>query len=84
MTDTEAQLRKRIKFLLELYPRLGPSMLQTALGTSLPPGLWKPILEQMIQEGEVSRLQETHDTPAGRSQTYTILTLPEHKAAKAA
>ena len=84
MTDSIELLRKRIKFLLGVFPKLGPSMLQVALGTSLSPGIWKPILEQMIQEGEVQRHQETLDTPAGRSVTYTILSLPDAKAVKAA
>jgi len=74
---TKDDIQQRIVYFLGIYPRMSPSMLQVALGTSLPPVLWKPILDAMIRNGEVRKAQISATTPKGRFQTYKVLTLPD-------
>ena len=73
---TEDMIRHRILHTLEIYgPKLSPSMLQIGIGTGFPPALWRPVLERMIELGEVSRTQVQATNPVSkRDQTYTILT----------
>lgn len=72
---SEQWIVDRITHTLTIYPRLSNSMLQVGVGTSLPPSVWKPILQRMIDTGSVQRKQITAQTPDGRSQVYTILSL---------
>lgn len=78
MTDTESSTafyRERIKKILSIYPRLSPSMLHTGLGPSTPAQLWKPILQQMVDEGLV---KQEITTVGGRSYTTLELANPPH------
>jgi hypothetical protein len=75
MADTAAQLRSKIIHVLSVYPKLSPSMLQVGLGTSLPPNIWKPHLEDLIIEGVIIRNQKVVESPIGRTQNYVILEL---------
>lgn len=80
--DTEQTIRDKIVHVLSIYPRISVSMLQIGVGTSLMPGLWKPILQRMIQEGQVLEERKMYRTPTDRQQSYTILSLnPDFKAA---
>lgn len=79
MTDTTEQIRAKIAHILGIFPILSPSMLQVALGTSLPSTLWKPLLEDMVAEGIVLRQAVSTETPAGRQQSYTTLSLAPAK-----
>lgn len=68
-------IEKRIHLILSVYPKVSPSMLQVALGTSLPPAVWRPVLEKMITQGTVVRGSVAATTPHGRYQTYRTLEL---------
>lgn len=71
----EDMIRQRILHTLWIYPKLSPSMLQIGIGTGFPPALWHPVLERMIDNGEVIRSQTQATNPVSkRDQTYTILT----------
>jgi hypothetical protein len=69
-------IRQRILHALFIYPKLSMSMLQIGIGTGFPPALWHPVLERMIENGEVVRTQVQAQNPVSkRDQTYTILQL---------
>lgn len=75
-----AQLREKILFGLSIYKYLNPSMLHVFLGTSTPSSLWKDqVLEQLLAEGAVVKTDIQLTSPSERSQSYTILHLPENK-----
>jgi hypothetical protein len=77
MSDTAVQLRSKIIHVLSVYPQLSPSMLQVGLGTSLPPNIWKPHLDELIEEGVILRTQRVVESPIGRAQNYVILELAQ-------
>ena len=75
-TPSKIELVKaRIVHVLRIYPRISPSMMQTGIGPNTPPNIWRPILEEMINEGIVSRTQETNQSETGRWKTSVILSL---------
>ncbi len=71
-------IRARILFILYHYPTLSPSMLQASLG--IKPTDWKPILEELIEEGNIERTSVSAYSPTGRSHMLTKLSLalPAH------
>lgn len=73
--STEEAIRKKIVFILELYPVILPSMLQIGLGTQTPPAMWRPILNQMVAEGTIMREEKHATAPTGHSKFYTKLSL---------
>lgn len=75
VTESEQIIREKLTHVLSIYPRLSPSMLQVGIGTSLPPSLWKPVLQQMIKEGLIRQEQYSAKTPTDRVQVYTVLSL---------
>jgi hypothetical protein len=77
--DSEKTIRDKIIHVLTIYPRISTSMLQIGVGTSLMPGLWKPILQGMIQEGIIIQERKIFKTPTDRDQSYTILSLNPDK-----
>src|SRR3990172_6202219 len=77
-------VRDRIIHVLTIYPILSPSMLQVGLGTSTQPGLWRPVLERMIDEGVVIVEEVQLEHPSGRSYPYKKLSLQPLSITKAA
>lgn len=73
--EETALIVQRIQHVLQYFPKLSHSMLQIGLGPSLAAKVWRPILDEMIIEGEVVVETVTTTTPSGRSQTYTIISL---------
>ena len=71
----EYYMRQRILSTMRIYPRISPSMLQSGLGPHNPPSIWRPVLEDLIAEGLVQRLQESVQNERGRFRTVTILQL---------
>jgi hypothetical protein len=75
--NPENKIREKILRVLSRYPKVSPSMLQTALGTSLPPAIWKPIMGKMQGEGLI-RIHNGHDTGSGgRAETFTVIELAQ-------
>lgn len=66
-------LREKILFGLEIYPAVSPTMLHTFLGTATSTHVWKPILNDLIAEGLVARVEVTMTSPHDRTQTYSVL-----------
>jgi hypothetical protein len=73
--QTVSKVREKIIFSLTIYPVLSPSMVQIAVTPVVPPSVWRPILEQLIEEGIVERRNQLLDTPAGNQKVKTLLSL---------
>ena len=84
VSESEQVIRDKIYDALTVYPVQSPSMLQTKIGAALPGSLWKPILEKMVNEGIVARINETHTLSSGQERNFTKLSLVErvHKSKK--
>jgi len=76
-TDEEDgdEFARKIVHILRNYPIISPSMLQIAIGSSLPTSVWKPVLERLITEGVVERNFVVQESSKGRHQSYTFLRL---------
>ncbi len=75
MSEAEEMIREKITHVLSIYPKLSPSMLQTGIGTSMPPFLWRPVLLDLISKSIVKMEEEVREAPSGRHRLYTILSL---------
>jgi len=83
MTDTVDEIDSdefeaiaiRIKHILEIYPRISPTMLQAGLGPQVKPEFWRPVLEDMVANGVVMQQTHTSKSPAGRYNDYQIVSL---------
>jgi hypothetical protein len=71
----DSLLRKRMITTLLIYPRISPSMMQVAIGPHHKPYMWRPVLESLIKEGVIERLQESRQSERGRWRTLIILQL---------
>ena len=68
-------LEARILEIFSVYPRISPTMLQSALGPSLSPELWRPILERLIREDLIDHTAELPPVGSKRTRAYTVLEL---------
>ncbi len=74
--QTPEQIEAKILHILGIYPVISPTMLQSGLGPYTKPELWRPALIELIAAGKVVESQESLQTPAGRYNAYTKLSLP--------
>lgn len=74
-TEVDKVLRERILHVLGIWTRLSPSMLQVGIGPAMPPKIWHPVLNRLIEEGIVLREKQVARTPSGRDLEHTILML---------
>lgn len=74
--ETANKTAAKIRHILQIYPRISPSMLHIALGP-LTIKEWRPILDEMIAERIVNLETVYKVSPLNRSQSYTILSLNE-------
>lgn len=77
--ETTSYIRKRILHVLSIYPKLSHSMLQVGIGTALSPKMWRPILDDLIEEGAIQEDTIVAVGPTERTQSYTILELVSKK-----
>ena len=68
-------IRDKILKVLEIYPRISPSMLQIGIGSSLPTHVWHPILNDLLEDGVVKCDELVSLSSSGRNQIYKILHL---------
>jgi|SRR5882724_6426181 len=74
------ELEEKILFGLSIYKFVSPTMLHTFLGTSTPVDLWKKqVLAKLLADGRVLLTTITLTSPAQRSQSYSVLHLPENE-----
>lgn len=69
-------VRKLILHVLEIYPRLSSSLLQQAIGPQYPSSVWRPIVQTMLDAGEIVLHNMTAERPTGMMKTYTVYMLP--------
>ncbi len=74
-TETNNVIRERIVSVLKVYPVLNTSMLQLAIGSSLPKMMWEPVLQCLISDGLVSMDTVTIENPRGRTRTVPVMKL---------
>jgi len=65
----------RIKHILQIYPRISPTMLQGGLGPQTKPEVWRPILEDMMQNNLVKQEVINSKSPLGRYNDYQVISL---------
>jgi hypothetical protein len=73
-------MKAKILHVLSIYPRISPTMLQVGIGTGISPDVWHPVLEHLIVDGFVEKIQVRAGTPKGRDQVYTIIALKSPEA----
>ena len=73
--EVEAKAEAKILHLLRIYPLISPTMLQAGLGPYVKPGIWRPVLRRLIEQGVVREEKEELLTPDERYNTYTKLSL---------
>lgn len=69
------EAREKILHLLSIYPVISPTMLQSGLGPTAKPAIWRVALEQLKDEKLVTEYYESRSTIHGRHNTYTKLSL---------
>lgn len=79
VSDVQTLVKDKILHALEIFPFISNSMIHMAIGTSTPTMLWKPILEQLVREGNILETTVTAKSPLDRQQTYTIYHLPKNE-----
>lgn len=75
LSDELEDIASRITHLLGIYPGISPTMLQAGLGPQTKATAWRPVLEDMIDNGIVKKQVQAATTPKGRHNDYTKLFL---------
>lgn len=75
MSTVEKTIHAKIKHILQIYPIISPTMLQSGLGPQVIASVWRPILAEMIVDKVIKRDSVTLKSPAGRNITYVQLSL---------
>lgn len=78
LDDAAEDVRERILHLLDIYPYVSRAMIQTGLSPALPPKLWDPVLQHLVNTKEVVYLEIQATTPGGRSLSKGIYHLPKY------
>ena len=76
------EVRSRIEHVLKIYPVLSFTMLQVGLGTGFRPIFWRPVLNEMIQDGTVRHWEEMRAGPTGRYNMYSFISLSDSRKAE--
>ena len=77
---TPERIHKQLEHLLQVYPVLSPTMIQSALGTKVRPVIWKPIMELMIKEGILVRNEIVSKNSWGQLRSYTRIRLASNES----
>ena len=75
MTESEEAIKARILKVLEIYPKLSPSMLHIGIGPQLKVSSWHPVLKQLITDGVIVQDELISLTSTDREQVYRVLSL---------
>lgn len=79
-SKSDQYIENKILYVLNIFPKISPSMLQIGIGTGIAKSMWSDVLERLIVEGKVYRYQELTQSPSGKHQTQTVISLrPEHR-----
>ncbi len=74
-TKTQEEIAEKIRYLLTEYPVISQSMLQYGLGPTTKAETWRPVLDDLIEKGEVVSWVDERVSPAGRHQALRKLAL---------
>jgi hypothetical protein len=74
-TDPTQEIKAKILKVLEIYPRISPSMLQIGIGPQYKAEAWRPVLEALVSEGLVAQDDIADFSVTGRYQLYKVLHL---------
>lgn len=77
LDDAAEDVKARILHLLDIYPYISRAMIQTGLSPALPPKLWDPVLQHLVNTGEISHVEIQATTPGGRALSKGIYHLPK-------
>ncbi len=72
---TPEHIHKQLAHLLQVYPVLSPTMIQSCFGARVRPVIWKPIMELMLQEGVLVRNEVVSKDSWGQLRSYTCIRL---------
>jgi hypothetical protein len=78
LEEAAKDIHDKIIFLLETYPYMSRGMIQVGLGPACPPRLWGPVLDEMVNNGEVVNHDIQVTSPNGRTMTKDIKHLPQY------
>lgn len=68
-------ISERILNLLTIYPKISPTMLSVAMGPQIPASYWRPVYNDLVEEGKVQVDTEQSTSAAGRVMQHTIISL---------
>jgi hypothetical protein len=74
-SDPATLIREKILMLLQIYPRVSPTMLQAGLGPSLSPEIWRPVFNEMLADGTLIQFMEAPENTALRVRPFTVIQL---------
>ena len=75
--DYKENLRQKIIHTLMIFPFVSRSMLHLGIGTAQMTALWKPILQEMVDSGEVIQT-DVYAAGPNRGQAHTLYHLPSN------
>lgn len=67
--DALRTVQLKILSTLYTYPKISPSMLNTGIGPAIPPAIWRPALQHLVEQGLVTEGQTNRHGITGRSNT---------------
>lgn len=73
--EENKDMEEKIKHVLEIFPIISPTMLQIGIGPQVPPKVWRPVLNRLIDEGIVVQDTVGAQNTTGRHLSYTRLFL---------
>lgn len=75
LSDMEALIRDKILKVLEIYPKISPSMLQIGIGSSIPTKIWRPVFDKMVEDGTLVQDDIVSLSSTDRNQVYRVVHL---------
>lgn len=66
----EERIAAKIVMYLEVYPMISPTMLQVALGPQVKPAIWRPVLDNMVDNEIVIRDTVSHARENGLRRDF--------------
>lgn len=75
--DAIKTVQLKILNTLHIYPKISPSMLNTGIGPAIPPAIWRPALQHLIEQGLVTESQVNRLGITGRSNTLRTVELTD-------
>lgn len=71
--DVVNEVRAKILGVLTIYPKISPTMLQSGLGPSLSPSIWRPVLSGLVDDGLVDIRDELPPAFVNRTRPFKVI-----------